>query len=104
MVDPAAFEPLYRRYLDPVFRYCDGRLGSRVVVEISGRTPESVRTLQLRAIRGLQSLLSVPESGSTREVLAFGADLAPTAGESRLWVGVPFNGAGTPVPATLTLR
>jgi RNA polymerase sigma factor (sigma-70 family) len=170
--DPAAFAPLYHRYLDPVFRYCFRRLGSREVAEdatslifervlkalptyrgglfrawlfaiahnvindsyrsirihdqhepidaaagladpgplpeavavladeqrlllamlpllpadqrrvmelrlsglpstevavVLGRTPESVRTLQLRAIRRLQTLLDVPTPGSSRE-------------------------------------
>lgn len=31
--DPAAFAPLYQAYLDPVFRYCYRRLGSREAAE-----------------------------------------------------------------------
>jgi RNA polymerase sigma-70 factor (ECF subfamily) len=31
--DPAAFAPLYERYLDPVYRYCYRRLGSREAAE-----------------------------------------------------------------------
>ena len=33
VADPRAFAPLYRRYLDPVHRYCYRRLGSREVAE-----------------------------------------------------------------------
>lgn len=32
-LDPVAFAPLYRRYLDPVYRYCYRRLGSREAAE-----------------------------------------------------------------------
>jgi RNA polymerase sigma-70 factor (ECF subfamily) len=32
-LDPAAFGPLYARYLGPVYRYCYARLGSREAVE-----------------------------------------------------------------------
>jgi RNA polymerase sigma-70 factor (ECF subfamily) len=31
--DPAAFAPLYERYLDPVYRYCYRRLGNREAAE-----------------------------------------------------------------------
>ncbi len=31
--DPLAFAPLYQRYLDPVYRYCYGRLGEREAAE-----------------------------------------------------------------------
>ncbi|MDP9364185.1 MAG: sigma-70 family RNA polymerase sigma factor [Chloroflexota bacterium] len=31
--DPAAFAPLYERYLDPVYRYCYRRLGGREAAE-----------------------------------------------------------------------
>jgi RNA polymerase sigma-70 factor (ECF subfamily) len=33
LLDPAAFAPLYQRYLDPVYRYCHRRLGSREAAE-----------------------------------------------------------------------
>ena len=33
LLDPAAFAPLYQRYLDPVYRYCYRRLGSREAAE-----------------------------------------------------------------------
>jgi RNA polymerase sigma-70 factor, ECF subfamily len=31
--DPAAFEPLYDRYLDPIYAYCYRRLGTRELAE-----------------------------------------------------------------------
>jgi RNA polymerase sigma-70 factor (ECF subfamily) len=31
--DPRAFAPLYRRYVDPIYRYCALRLGSRAAAE-----------------------------------------------------------------------
>ena len=31
--DPRAFAPLYRRYVDPVYRYCYRRLGNREAAE-----------------------------------------------------------------------
>ncbi len=32
-VDPAAFAPLYQRYVEPIFRYCHRRLGSKEAAE-----------------------------------------------------------------------
>jgi RNA polymerase sigma-70 factor (ECF subfamily) len=32
-LDPSAFAPLYQTYLDPVYRYCYRRLGSREAAE-----------------------------------------------------------------------
>lgn len=47
--DPAAFAPLYQQYLDPVYRYCYRRLGSREAAE------DATSLVFERALRSLPS-------------------------------------------------
>jgi DNA-directed RNA polymerase specialized sigma24 family protein len=47
--DPAAFAALYRRYVTPIFRYCDRALSDRALAE------EVTQTVFMRALSALPS-------------------------------------------------
>jgi len=102
-MDRAAFAPLYRRYVDPIFRYCHRRLGSREAAEdatsivfakalaalpryrdgsfrswlftIAHNTiVNDLRAAEIRTVRPLETALDLVDGASGPEAIAIGAE------------------------------
>lgn len=52
IVDPAAFDPLYRRYVDTIYRFCYRRLGVREEAEDAASVTFAKAMRSLRSFRG----------------------------------------------------
>ena len=52
IVDPAAFDPLYRRYVDPIYRFCYRRMGTREEAEDATSVTFAKAIGSLRSYRG----------------------------------------------------
>lgn len=52
IVDSAAFDPLYRRYVDPIYRFCYRRMGTREEAEDATSVTFAKAMRSLRSFRG----------------------------------------------------
>ena len=83
IVDPAAFDPLYRRYVDPIYRFCYRRMGTREEAKAIGSL-RSYRGGSLRAwLFAIADRVSLDQlRRRRREEPIDQAELVPDTGES----------------------